>query len=70
MRDSTSFCPQSPTASALSRLKCLSCNARFIGEPLICPPACPSCGAHTLALVETLSLDDPWWHLLPGVEVA
>jgi len=59
-----------PTASqAVSRLQCSSCSAQYIGEILLYPPVCPSGGAHTLALVERLLWNDPWWHLLPRVEV-
>jgi hypothetical protein len=59
-----------PTASqAVSRLKYLVCGARWIGDCLIYTPTCPACGG-TMALIETLSLHDPWWHLRPRVEVA
>jgi hypothetical protein len=59
-----------PDAShTLSRLQCQACGTRWIGECLICPPACPSCGANALALIETPPLDEPWWHLLPRAGV-
>jgi hypothetical protein len=61
---------QAQLLATVNRLQCLVCHARHIGENLICPPRCPSCGHNALALVETLSLDDPWWHLLQQVEVA
>jgi hypothetical protein len=66
-RSSTSL--QEKTAATVSRLECLACGAKYIGEPVICPPACPKCGYNTMGLVEVLSLKDPWWHLRPCVEV-
>jgi len=60
--------PQAQFLAQINRLQCLACHARYIGEHLLAPPQCPSCGAN--ALIETLSLDDPWWHLLQQTEVA
>jgi DNA-directed RNA polymerase subunit RPC12/RpoP len=57
--------PTSNQPSHVHRLRCLVCRSRFIGEHLLAPLRCPSCGYNALALIEELSLDDPWWHLLP-----
>ncbi len=60
---------QSKASQSVSRLQCLSCGARCIGEPLLRWPVCPTCGANALILVERLPLDEPWWHLLSRLEV-
>jgi hypothetical protein len=53
----------------VGHLQCTDCGSGFFGQPLISPLTCPSCGRGVLALVEVLPLDDPWFHLLPRVEV-
>lgn len=60
---------QAQFPAQINRLQRLACRARYIGEHLLALPQCLLCGANTLALVETVSLDDSWWHLLPQTEV-
>jgi hypothetical protein len=63
-------CETPPESSHISRLQCLRCGRRCVGECLLFLSTCPSCGVHALVEIERLDLSQAWWHLLPLIEVA